>query len=213
MPIVRIRSLAGCGAPSAAIENFRRLGARFNALRTVSGSLRFVSPGVNSYASFCSLLGRPIFPQIEDAIVLRWSPFGPGRTVRNYIGHIKKACALADCTLSWYTPSVREITMGLRFAKKAPFKYHNFIYAQDLYRIINFLGRIDIFAQLAFLACLFSLRIPSDAIPMRRARPSDRIPDFPPQADRVLIGARECQGAACLIIKMSHRRIFRGLHS
>ena len=105
-----------------------------------------------------------------------------------------------DCTFSRYAPSVREIASGLRFAQKSPFKFPNSAYARDLYRVIKPIGLVDIFAQLAFLDVLFSLRIPADAAPMRRAHPSDRISEVVPQADSVSIGARDCQGAACLII-------------
>ena len=41
---------------------------------------------------------------------------------------------------------------------------------------------------------------------MRRARPSDRISEFVPQGDRVLIGVRDFQGSACLVVKMSQRK-------
>ena len=165
---------------------------------------------MNSYASMCSLLGRPFFPPLEDTVLLWGSSFGAGRTYRNYIGHLKKACLLADCTLSWYSPSVKEIARGLRFAKRSPFTFPNFIYTQDLYRIINPLGWAEIFTQLVFPSFLFSLGIPSEALPMRRARPSGRISEFVPQDGRVPIGVRCCAGAECLVIKMSQRKNLSG---
>ena len=45
---------------------------------------------------------------------------------------------------------------------------------------------------------------------MRRARPTDRISEFVPQDDRVLIGVRNCAGTERLIIKMSQRKNLSG---
>ena len=150
IPRDRIRPLSFCGASSVSIEEFLRLWARVNALRSATGSLRCVSSGINSDASFCSLLGRSFFPPIADSVILRGSSFGHGRTFRNYLVRLKKTCVLSDCSFYWYTPTVREIAKGLSFAKQPPVKFPNFIYTQDLYRVINFLRLLDSFAQLAF---------------------------------------------------------------
>ena len=118
------------------------MGAKVNTIRSVEGSLRCVSAGINSYASFCSLslLARPFSPPIEGAVILRGSSFGPGRAFRNYLGRLKKACILADCPLSWYAPLGRDIARGLRLANLSPFELPNFIYTKSLYRAINSLG-------------------------------------------------------------------------
>ena len=160
-----MRALALCQADPATIEDFLRIGAKVNTIRSVAGSLRSVSSGINPYVSFCSLLGRPILHPLDDTVVLWGTCFRPGRTFRNYLGHIKKACLLSERSLGWYTTAVREIALGLKHAKKNSFKLPNFIYTQDRYTGVNFLGWEDEFAQLSFLSCLFSLRIPSEAPP------------------------------------------------
>ena len=45
-----MRPLSGFGADSASIDDFLILGAYVNALRSVNGSIRCVSSGINSYA-------------------------------------------------------------------------------------------------------------------------------------------------------------------
>ena len=59
LPRAQIGLLAATGEDTAAMENFLRLGARVNCVRSVDGSLRCVSSGINSYASFCSLVCNP----------------------------------------------------------------------------------------------------------------------------------------------------------
>ena len=209
-PRAQMGLLADTGADTAVLEHFLLLGTRVNYVRSVEGSLRCVSSGINSYASFCSLVCRPFLPPTE-ANVLHWSSiFRPGATYRNYLGHLKKACFLAGSPVDWYTSAVRDVSKGLRLAKKGSFKFPNFIYTQDLFRIINGLGWEDCFSKLAFVSFLFSLRIPSEALCMRQAHDSERLADFVPQGDKVLIGVRVCGGAPCLIVKMSWRKNIPG---
>ena len=117
-----------------------------------------------------------------------------------------KACFLTCSAVGWYTAAVRDVSKGLRCAKKSPFKSPNFIYTHDLFSIINGLGWEDSVALLAFFSSLFSLGVPSEALCLRRARDSDRLADFVPQSDKVLIGARGCGGVLCLIIKLPWRK-------
>ena len=99
---------------------------------------------------------------------------------------------------------------GLKHDKKNSFKFPNFIYTQDLYTAINFLWWEEEFPPLAFLSCLFSLRIPSDALPIRKAHRKERLEEFVPQSDKVLIGVRPCAKIDCLIIKMTNRKNLTG---
>ena len=209
-PKEHIRSLGLCRADPALLLDFLRLGAKVLALRSVAGSLRSVSSGINSYASFCTIIGQPSLPPSEENVVLWGSCFRPGRTFRNYLGHLKKACLLAECAFEWYSTAVREIARGLKFAKQVSFKFPNFIYTQDLFKIINSLGWEDEFAQLAFISFLFSLRIPSEALVMKRAHRRERLEEFSPQHEQVLIGVRSCSKIDCLIVKMNRRKNLSG---
>ena len=102
---------------------------------SVNGSLRCISSGINTYASFSALLGRPLLPPLESTVALWGSIFRPGRTFRDYTGHLRKACLLAGHSLYWYAPAVREITRGLKHAKSNSPRFPNFIYTTDLYNI------------------------------------------------------------------------------
>ena len=210
LPRAKIALLAGTGADTAVIENFLRLGSRVNYVRSVEGSLRCVASGINSYASFCSLVCKPFLPPTEENVILWGSTFKVGKTFRNYLGHLKKACFLHGSPVDWYSPAVKDVAKGLRLAQKQPFKFPNFIYTQDLFRIINGLGWEDRFAQIAFICYLFSLMVPSEALCMRQAPEGERLADFVPQKDKVLIGTRICGGMPCLIIKMSWRKNLPG---
>ena len=200
------RRLSGCGDDPASIGDFLRLGAWANARRPVNGSLICFSSGIDSYASFSSLIGRPLLPPLESTVILWGSCFRPGRTSRNYTGNLRKAFLLTGHPLDWNAPSVREISNGLKHAQDSPFRFPNFLYTQDLYRIINTLCWIGEFPQIASLSLLCSLSIPSDAICIRRAHDSGRLAGFVPHHDKVLIGGRPCSGADCLILKLAWRK-------
>ena len=210
LPRTHVSTLAGTGADTAVIGNFLRLGKRANCVRAAEGSLRCVSSGINSYASFCSLVCRPCLPPTDENVLLWGSTFKPGATYPNYLGHLKKACFLTGPPVDWHTAAVRDVCKGIRCAKKSSFKFPNFIYTHDLFRIVNGLGWEDSFSLLAFASLLFSRMGPSEALCLRRARDSDRLADFVCQDDKVLIGTRICGWATCLIIKMSWRKNLPG---
>ena len=107
-----MRVLARCPADTATLEDLRRLGDRVDSIRSADGSLRRAASGINSYVYLCSLLGRPFLPPQEGAIILRHSCFRPGRTFRNYIGHLKKDCLLAERPIERYATAVGEIARG-----------------------------------------------------------------------------------------------------
>ena len=136
----QMAQLAETWADTSAIENFLRLGARVNCVRSVDGSIRCVSSGINSYASFFSLVCKPPLPPTEENAIPRDSTFRQGATFRNYLRHLKKECFLTGSPVGWYTSDVRDISKGIRCAKKSSFKLPYFIYTQDLFCIIDGLG-------------------------------------------------------------------------
>ena len=66
----RIRALTRPDADPTKIDEFLRLGAKINILRNVASSMRCVSSGVNSYAAFCALTKKPIFPPTGDTVLM-----------------------------------------------------------------------------------------------------------------------------------------------
>ena len=128
MPNARVRALANSGVAPTIIEDFLRLGAKINFLRSVAGSLRCVSSGIRSYISFCVLIGRPFLPPSEDTVLLWGSTFKPGRTYRNYLSHLRKACLLTGSDFQWDTQAVHAVAKGLRSAQRISFKFPNFLF-------------------------------------------------------------------------------------
>ena len=141
MPRERIRTLARLDVEPTKIEEFLRSGAKINILRNVASSLRSVSSGINSYAAFCSLTKKPIFPPTEDTVLMWGSTFKPGRTFLNYLSHLRKGCFLAESTVDWHTVAAKEVAKGLKVGQFIPFKFPNFLYTQDLSAIIASGGR------------------------------------------------------------------------
>ena len=99
-------------------ESYLRVAARVNLLRSAGSSLRFVCPGINSYASFFSLVNRPIMPPTCETVLLWSAVFSPGRTFKNYLNHLKKACILVEGSLDWLIPSGLSAAQGLKSARR-----------------------------------------------------------------------------------------------
>ena len=113
------------------------------------------------------MLGRIPFPVMTDAILFRSSLFRAGRTFPQYISHVAMAAL---------TPDVRSVARGLRGAHHFPFKFQNYLAADDLIRLMKVSNLSSEFGQSAFcfFCFLFLLRAPSDALWMRRADFPDR---------------------------------------
>ena len=210
LPLTRNRLLLRANGQRATVEDFLRLGGKLNILRSVASSLRCLSSGLNSYANFCITMNRPFMPPTQDTVLMWSNIFAPGRTFRNYLGHLKKGCMLAGTDLGWFTPAVKAASDGLRRAKRGQFAFPNFLFTNDLFFIISNLGWERMFCQLIFITFLFSLRVPSEALLLRRAFADDPISEFVSQDEKALIGVRSFRGTDTLIIKLSWRKNLDG---
>ena len=210
LPLARVKLLDTKRDRGLLLEEFLKLGSQINILRSVGSSLRCVSSGLNSFASFSALLNKPFFPPSEDLVALWSSTFVPGKTYGNYVGHLKKGCNLVNVTTDWFSPRIRAISKGLRQAKKGTFKFPNFLYSKEIFSIISTLGWERMFSQLIFIAFLFSLRIPSEALILKRAFRDDPISEFAPQDEKALIGVRKFKGVDTLVIKLGWRKNLAG---
>ena len=151
LPLSGNRILARSNAPPLEIETFLDVGANVNIIRSVGPSLRCVSSGINSYASFCALLRRHSFPPTEANVLRRGAIFAPGRALRNYPAHLRKGCQVAGSSLEWGTLAAKSAADGLKNARKGASMYHDSRFSADIFRIINFIGRGRIFPQLIFI--------------------------------------------------------------
>ena len=120
----------------------------------------------------------------------------------NYIAHLRKGCALLGAPSGWATKAVYSAAEGLREAKKGAFKFPSFLFMADVFSLVDFLGRGSEFALLAFISFLFSLRVPSEALQLRRAFRDDPISGPVGQPEKALIWVRVFKGSDALVIKM-----------
>ena len=108
-------------------------------------------------------------PPTERSVMARGALFAPGKSFRNYIGHLRKGCILLGCDANWAAKAIYAAASGLRKARKGVFKFPNFSLSKDVFRIVDFLLWDREFDQLIFLAFLFPHRVPSEALALRRA--------------------------------------------
>ena len=156
------------------------------------------------------MLCRPFLHPTENTVLLWGRSFALWGLSAITWAILEKACLLSGTSVGRYTLAVRDASKDLRCALRRPFNLTNVIYTQDLLRIINGLGWEGRFALVAFTSFLFSIRVPSVALFLRRARPEDRISEFAHQGGKVHIGTRRCAFIDCLIIKMSWRKNLAG---
>ena len=212
-PAARIRMLERAKFSPETLNSFLNTGSQVNTLRQVQGSLRSVASGIQCWASFCDLLDAPYFPPTA-ALVVRWSTvFKPGRSFGGYVAHLSKACQLLNIPLTWYNAAVRGVIHGLENAQDISFKFDNYI-TKRIFRLILAHETLNSeFGRLCYLAYVFILRLPSEALPAVRASPSDELIKRSPLPGtfQALIGTRFLpDDSERLVLKLRSRKSTRG---
>ena len=172
-PLLRKKALARSSAMGRDIGTFSKSAERTNVSRSTQGPLKSVASGIRNYVRFCALLGMEPFPPTETTVRSWGALFKPGRTFKNYLAHLKKACFPLEVDTRWDTPAVRTIAQGIENAHGRSFGFPNFRFPNDLIAICGRDGLHSPFSQLAFRSYLFSLLVPSEAIQIRRAYADD----------------------------------------
>ena len=208
-PGAKVKLLGASHIDRTQMTRYLTLGAEINLLRTVKSSLPSVRSGARSYFRFCDLMARPSFPPTEDTVQLWSATFRTGKTYNQYLAHLQKACLLLHSPLGWLTPLIRNLAKGLKNAQDLSFKFPNFIESAALITLIRFVKLDSKNGQLYYLAYLFALRVPSEALRLVRAFKDDRITEFIPQTDKALIGTRTFKGTTVLVIKFAFRKNIR----
>ena len=209
-PMNRTQALALAQAEGRDCRTFLKVAEKLNTLRAVQGSLQSVASGIRSYVKYCAIFNWTPFPPSEGT-VKGWSVlFKPGRTYKNYLAHLKKACFLMELDTRWDTPAVRTIAAGLENAQDRSFAFPNFFFSKDLLKLLDHEGIDSAFFQLAYLSYLFSLRVPSETLRIQRAFFDDPLTEFVPQPDKALMGIRQHSDREMLVLKFSFRKNIRG---
>ena len=94
----------------------------------------------------------------------------------------------------------------MKLAAKGQFRFPNFITSDVVLRIIKHETPSGEFGQLAFIAFLFALRVPSEALPLRRAFAYDDLEGFRPMRDPALISLRGSANNPCLVLRLATRK-------
>ena len=113
--------------------------------------------------------------------MLRWSAFfDDAATYYNYTLRMQKVCFSMWASSVWLTPDVRHVAKELGKCQDKSFKFHNFIRSRQLLRLAKSETIRSDFAQACLLSFLFSFRVPSETLHLRRAYRNDRPTEFPP---------------------------------
>ena len=105
-------------------------------------------------------------------MVERRSIFKDCATFSNYVGYVRKDYHFSELPLTWDTPAVANVVASLKLTALVKFRFPNFITSDTVSRTIH-VGTMDgDFAQLAYVAFLYALRVPSESLPPKRAFPN-----------------------------------------
>ena len=197
MPLVRKRlnapaSFAKMG-PSQKISVLQRLKSapyrinRFvkdnhqrNLLKQIRGSLPSVVSDLNCYLQFCQLRSEEAFPATERRVLGWVAVFNVTATFYNYTLHLQNVCFFIDTSSAWLTPAVRHVANGLKKCQDKSSKFPNYIRSRLLLRLIRSESIQSEFAQACLFPFLFSFRVPSGTLQLRRSFRNDRLTEFPP---------------------------------
>ena len=209
-PMLRAQGLSRATAGDRDCRAFLKAAEKHNITRSTKGSLRSVASGIRSYGRFCDVLGRAPFPPAESTVRSRINLFKPGRTYKNYMAHLKKAFLLLEMDIARDIPAIRTIAQGLENSQGRSFAFPNYLLPKDILYIRDHEGAGSPFSPLAFISYLFSLRVPSEALQIRRAYADDPLTEFVPQADKALLGLRQYKGQQMMVLKFAFRENIRG---
>ena len=120
---------------------------------------------VRSYFAFCDLRAVRPFPAHEHVIIQRSSVSRAGLRYSNYVGYVKKVCFFRNESVAWDTPAVRNVVKALKISGKSNFRFPNFLRIPQAISILHHEGPKAEFGLLAYVAYLFALRVPSEALP------------------------------------------------
>ena len=132
--------------------------------------------------------------------------FNDTATFGNYISLLEEACSFLRFPTAWLTPVVRHGARGLKKCQDRSFRFPNFIRSQLIAEIIARETPASEFAQACFFSFLFSIRVLSETLHLRRAYSADRLTEFTPQVEKALIGVVEADVHLFLVAKLTRRK-------
>ena len=128
---------------------------------------------VRSYFAFCALRAVRPFPAQGRIVIQRSSVSRAGLTFSNYVSYVKMVCFFLNEALARDTPSVRNVAKALELSVKSNFRFPSFRRIPQAISILHHECAKAEFGLRAYVAYLFPLRVPSEALPLRRAFSND----------------------------------------
>ena len=137
----------------------------------------------------------------------RWSAlFSPGKTYSIYLSHLSKACQLLGFDSAWENDVILGIAKGLRNKPILKDRFHNSMDPAILTRLVRKETWDSELSRICYVAFLFMLRLPSEALPLTRALPIDRLLSPELASSSAVIGLREFQGEQRIVLKLAKRK-------
>ena len=209
-PAAKIRALKESNISKHRLSNFLEAGATLSLLKASRKAFKGLASAIRCYFSFCELKGIKPFP-IKERYILQWSAlFNETATFQQYVNSLRKVCYILRESLDWSSRAVVHAAYGLRLAASNRIRFPNFIRSEILWKLIRFFGQDDEFTHLAYISFLFALRVPSEALPIRRAHKRDEVTLFTPQKEKALIALRSINGIPNLVLKLAWRKHMPG---
>ena len=143
---------------------------------------------------------------------IRWGAcFNPGKNFSLYLSHLGKACQLLNIPPAWYNNAVRGVARGLENAQDLILKFENYIFKTLFRKLIAHESIRSECGRLFYLAYVFILRLPSEALPAVRAGPHEPLLARAKLSRQSALGLRTFPGGGQrLVLKIRTRKHMRG---
>ena len=162
--------------------------------------------GHSALLQILRITGMPPFPANERTIVEWGAIFNTGATFSNYVGYIRKVCFFLGESLAWDAAAVSNVIEALKLQGAGKYRSPNFIRSDFALRVLVRDSRGTILAQICYISFLFALRVPSEALQIRRAYMDDDLTSFDPVKDRALIALRGPPSCPKLVLRLARRK-------
>ena len=139
-------------------------------------------------------------------ILRRSSVFNEKATFGNYVSLLGKACFFPRFSTKWLTPAVRHVARGLGKCQDRSFRFSELHSEPPANQNCGPRNRSERIRPIVLLSFLFSFRVPSETLQLRRAYATDQLEGFTPQLEKALIAVRTIDGQQFPLVKLTTRK-------
>ena len=208
----RIRALRRLKSTPARANRVIQENPQLNLIKQVRGSLPSINSALNCYRQFAQLRNEPPSPSTERR-VLDWSAVSNDTATFPQL-HVSPAegMLLLGHLYGLVCPGCQTCREGPYHGPWQELPIYEIIRSRPPLRIIAHESLRSEFAHAFLLSFLFSFRVPSETMQLRRAYRNDRMYEFFPHPENAVLGVRQVGGADFLVMKLSFRKnISRGV--